>query len=646
MITLGDLQSFERSSSFEWLETNGLGGYASGTVSGANTRRYHGMLVPAMNPPVGRMVVVSKWEESILINGQQFDLSSNQYPGTIYPQGFQHLTRFERGLFPVFYYEADGVVVKKTIAMVHNRATTLVLYEVVKTPSPFTMEFLPLYSCKDFHAEAHANDHIHHHYLFQDDVFRTFNYQDCPEFFIKVPGSTFKESKNWYYRFEHALEKERGLDFQEDLFSHGRFSVELKSGAAFGVILSLDDPTGLDAMKLFEEEKKRREKLISKSDAANIQQLMLAADQFIVKRGEGFSIIAGYPWFADWGRDAMISLPGLCLTTGRYEEARQILLEFSKHVSDGMLPNRFPDYGERPEYNTIDATLWYFVSVYRYYQATQDSATIQTLLPVLEDIIHWHYKGTRFHIKVDKHDELLRGGLEGVQLTWMDAKVGDWVVTPRIGKPVEINALWYNALRITEFLLEETNQKRKAATERKRAEKVASHFMETFWYAKGGYLYDYVGDQGPDLAIRPNQIFAISLPFPLVDQAHARKILKVVEKELLTPKGLRSLSPRHPDYQPFYLGPGWQRDGAYHQGTVWSFLVGPYIDALMYAHGEAGRKSAAKLISQLIPHLEEGCIGSVSEIFDGEKPHPPRGACAQAWSVAEVLRVCKAYQLL
>ncbi len=640
-----ELNNFESARSLEWLETNGLGGYASSTVSGANSRRYHCLLVAAMHPPVGRMVLVSKLEEALQVGEQRFELGSNQYPGAIYPEGFKHLTKFERDLFPVFCFEAGGVVLKKTVACLHGENTTLVMYEVLQAPSPFVMEWIALYSCKDFHSEAHANDNIHHNYLFQDGVFRTFNYQGCPEFFISVPGSEFQEHKTWYYNFEHAVEHYRGLDFKEDLFTHGKFKRELKQGDCFGIVLSTEDPSGRDAVQLFNRERKRREEIVKGNVHQQWRALVLAADQFIVKRGELNTIIAGYPWFSDWGRDTMIALPGLCLATGRWNEARNILRKFSENVSEGMLPNRFPDYGEAPEYNTFDATLWFFVAVYKYYQASQDAEFVKEVLPVLQDIIQWHIKGTRYQIKVDESDGLLRGGQPGVQLTWMDAKVGDWVVTPRIGKPVEINALWYNALKIFSQLSKGIGAEGKINDVEELAKRVLSSFNEKFWNKEASSLYDCIADGSPNAEMRPNQLYAISLPFPLLTKEKAKKVLKAVEDHLATPKGLRSLNREHPDYKPSYGGTVWQRDGAYHQGTVWSFLIGPYIDAILFVEGAKGKPRASKILNEFLQHLDEGCVGSVSEIFDAELPHAPRGCFAQAWGVAEPLRVMAEHNL-
>lgn len=650
------LSDFDQARNLEWVETNGMGGYASSTVSGAHARRYHGLLVAALNPPVGRTVLLSKLEESILCNSGdetmsagevRFDLSANQYPGAIHPMGYTHLERFERDLFPTFYYNAAGVRLKKTIAAVQGENTTLVLYEVIEAPVAFTLELLPLYAARDFHSLSHASDSIGKQFLFDGGTFRTLNYHGGAELFIGIPNAEFTEQQGWYYNFEYAVEKYRGLEFKEDLYTHGKFSIKLKKSDTVGVIISTEDPAGKNALKLFAAEKRRREDLLKDFDwNDSLKSLALAADQFIVKRGERNTIIAGYHWFADWGRDTMISLPGLCLATGRYKEARQILQEFAESVSEGMLPNRFPDYGEAPEYNTIDATLWFFHAILQYYSHTKDKTFIKSVLPVLTDIIDWHYKGTRYQIKVDPVDELLQGGQDGVQLTWMDAKVGDWVVTPRKGKPVEINALWYNALRIVELLATEAGNKTEADKYGAKAGKVLISFNKQFWNQKGSCLYDYVDGDYRNDDLRPNQIFAVSLPFQLLSKERAKKVLEVVTKNLLTPKGLRSLSPLSPQYRPAYQGDIWQRDGSYHQGTVWSFLLGPYIDALFRVNGAKAKAEASRIVITFLEHLREAGVGTVSEIFDADPPHTSRGCIAQAWGVGEILRVVLEHNLI
>jgi predicted glycogen debranching enzyme len=639
------LKDYNTCRSLEWIETNGLGGYASGTVSGAHTRRYHGMLVAAMHPPVGRMVMVSKLDETIVVGDKRIELSANQYPGAVHPTGFQFLKSFERKFFPEFIFKAGDVEIKKTIACLHGENTTVIIYEVIEAKKNFTLELLPLYACRDFHSLAHANDSIGQPYLFQDGLFRTVNYPGCPEIFISVPGSNFTEAKNWYYNFEYAVEQYRGLDFKEDLYTHGKFLIELKKGSKLGIILSVDDPTGRDAFGLFETEKKRREIVTSQfSDKKMLQRLALAADQFIVKRGDLKTIIAGYHWFSDWGRDTMIALPGLCLATGRLDDAKNILKAFANSVHAGMLPNRFPDYGEAPEYNTIDATLWYFHAVFKYFKYSADKSFVESVVPILQGIIEWHYKGTRYNIHVDPEDELIYGGQDGVQLTWMDAKVGDWVVTPRKGKPVEINALWFNALKIMQSLLNEIGNAKEGEKYEMKADTVQKSFNAKFWNAKG-FLYDNIDGDYKDDSIRPNQIYAIALPFPLLTKEKAANVFKTVETQLLTPRGLRSLAASHKDYKPIYGGNPWHRDGSYHQGTVWSFLLGAYIDALILVKGDKGKADASKIIKKFLEHLDEAGVGSVSEIFDADPPHTSRGCIAQAWGVGEVLRVMVEHEL-
>jgi predicted glycogen debranching enzyme len=599
---------------------------------------------------VDRKVLVSKLEETIVMKSGNTDkfigipLSSNQYPGSLYPQGYNQLERFEQELFPVFYFKAGEVEIKKTIACVHGENTTLILYEVTRAPKEFEMELLPLYSARDFHTLSHCNDDINKQYVFNDNSLRIKNYIDQPEVFITVPGSSFTEEQNWYHNFEYSVEQGRGMDYVEDLYTHGKFIVKLKRGSKLGVILSTEDVSKRDGFQLFNKERKRRESLLKQRDD-QLDRLLLAGDKFIVKRGDGLkTIIAGYPWFSDWGRDTMISLPGLCLATGRFDDAKKILKTFSKYVSEGMLPNRFPDQGEIPAYNTIDASLWFFQAIYHYYKTTNDQRFVKSMLPVLEEIIQWHTKGTRFNIHVDENG-LLYGGQDGVQLTWMDAKVGDWVVTPRRGLAVEVNALWYNALCIMDFLLRETNKASKAEQYQLGAQKVADVFNDVFWNEEKGYLYDYIDGEYKNDDIRPNQIYAVSLPFPLLNTERSEKVFRVVESMLLTPRGLRSLSSDHKEYRHAYGGGIWSRDGAYHQGTVWSFLIGPFIDALIRVEGEFGMRDAQGLLNVFLTGLEDGCVGNISEIFDGEPPHTSRGCVAQAWGVAEALRVGVTYNL-
>ena len=643
----------------EWLETNGLGGWAGSSILGCNTRRYHGLLVAATKPPTERMVLLSKLDETIVANGGRFDLGTNQYSGDIiHPNGHQHLFSFAKELFPQWLYRVNDLQLKKTIAMVHNENTTLILYEVIKANEPFVLELLPLIAARGYHSLQHSSTNIFWDVHFENGIFKNQPFAGSPAIFISVPNSTYQHHPSWFYKFNYVVEKNRGLDFEEDLFNHGTISVTLKEGDKVGIIVSTEDPSGKNAHDLFEGEKQRKHKLVNHLNEESIdlsiaQHLALAADQFIVKRDEDLkTIIAGYHWFTDWGRDTMISLPGLCLTTGRYEDAKKIIAAFARNVSMGMLPNRFQDNDEPPEYNTVDGTLWYFVSIYKYLQHTNDIRfVLDKILPVLKDIVDWHFKGTRYNIHVDD-DGLLYAGEKGQQLTWMDVRIGDWVVTPRMGKPVEIQALWYNALKIFAELLELNDQMHDAEMVNVSAEKTKSSFLEKFWYAEGNYLYDVIDQDGcPDPTLRPNQLFAASLPFALIDEEQTAAILRAVEVKLYTPVGLRTLPQADPRYASAYCDSAYKRDSCYHQGTVWSWLLGPYANAIMYApqfvgsDGLSGKEKAENIIKNVKHHLNEACIGSISEIFDADAPHYPRGCVAQAWGVGEILRFIAEYSL-
>ncbi len=632
-------QNFEEAIRREWLETNGLGGWASSTISGAHSRRYHGLLVAATKPPVGRMVMLSKLDETIEIDGKRYDLSTNRYPGVVHPRGFEFLQTFEKDIFPQFEFEAGRVYVRKTIVAINGENTTVILYEVLEAPTGFTLELQPFMAPRDYHSMSHANDAIHRSAEFHNGIFRVRAYDGVPELFISVPGAAFESAPAWYNNFEYGAEQYRGLDFTEDLFTHGVFKRTLRKGDTLGVIVSIDPVEGRDAFQLVRFEQQRRMKLLDALPERDhfTETLALAADQFIVQRGEDLqTLIAGYHWFSDWGRDTMIALPGICLVTGRYGEAKKILRAFAQSVSQGMLPNRFPDAGEQPEYNTVDATLWFFVAIYKYLQYTNDEIVVRNeLMPVLRDIIRWHDHGTRYNIHVDT-DGLLHAGEPGVQLTWMDAKVGNWVVTPRQGKAVEINALWYNAIAIYAHLADRLRLPDEGFEERSANVKIA--FQRTFWNEKVGGLYDFVDGEYRDDAIRPNQIFALSLPFPLLAGGRAESILNLVADKLYTPVGLRSLSPDHPAYRLHYGGDQLMRDSAYHQGTVWSWLLGPYVSSMVSVRGEKAREEAERILKGIAPHFSEAGIGTISEIFDATQPHAPRGCIAQAWSVGEILR--------
>jgi predicted glycogen debranching enzyme len=645
------LKNFSASSQMEWLETNGLGGWAGSSLSGCNTRRYHGLLMAAIRPPAERMLLVSKLDETIISDGKRYELGTNDYGDTLSPEGFLFQYSFKKDLFPEWIYDTGGIRIRKTITMIYGENTTLIRYEVLKSEKAFILELLPLIAARGYHQLQHSYNNIFWNVDFKDGLFRNQPFDGAPDIYISVPGSAWHAVNKWYYKFNYLQEKYRGLDFEEDLFNHGIFSLTLKDGDALDIMISTENPAGKNVNTLFQTEKDRRMSLLTGVQGDMLRQLALAADQFIVKReipsdtegGEPISlktVIAGYHWFTDWSRDTMISLPGLCLHTGRFEDAKKILAVFAKSVSMGMLPNRFQDYNEPPEYNNVDGTLWYFNAVYSYLQKTGDREfVLHEILPVLKEIIDWHFKGTRYNIHVEP-DGLLYAGEAGQQLTWMDARIGGWVVTPRMGRPVEIQALWYNALKIFELMLLLNGEKVAAEEIKGRARLAKKSFDEKFWFEQGNYLYDNIDENGnPDTSLRPNQVFALCLNFQLVDGDRAERIMEIIRAKLYTPVGLRSLSPDDPRYKGQYGGSPLSRDSAYHQGPVWSWLLGPFIEAGMKTGGETYRAEASGMIDRFAYHLNEGCIGSVSEIFDGDAPHHPRGCVAQAWGVAEMLRV-------
>jgi predicted glycogen debranching enzyme len=637
----------------EWLETNGLGGFASSTIAGLNTRRYHGLLTGATKPPVGRLVLLSKLEEVLIINGQRYELSANEYPGIIHPQGHQHLKRFRLDPFPVFTYELEGLQLEKSVFMIQGENGTVIQYELRPTGGEtgvparpaggtLTLELCPLIAFRDYHSTTHQNDALNPHVQSQHNVATVAPYEGLPALHFSHDGEELEATGLWYRNFEYRAELERGLDFREDLFSPFTLRFDLSHRASATVIASTERHDARRAPELRRAEAKRRKAVLaaSPSDDQLVQTLVTAADQFIVARGDQKTIIAGYHWFSDWGRDTMVALPGLALVTGRTDVAKSILLEFARHVDRGMLPNRFPDAGEQPEYNTVDATLWFFEAVRSLAEHGDTLKFIRAnLYDVLADIVAWHARGTRYGIRVDD-DGLLASGEPGVQLTWMDAKVGDWVVTPRYGKAVEIQALWYNALRIMERLAKEFGDEGGTTRYAEIAARAKHRFNQVFWNEAAGCLYDVIDGDARDGSIRPNQIFAVSLRHTMLSREQARRVVEVIERELLTPYGLRTLAPGDPQYRGRYEGDQRSRDGAYHQGTVWAWLMGPFITAYLKVHGRTknGREKAAQWLGGFREHLSDAGLGQISEIFDGDAPHRPRGCIAQAWSVSELLR--------
>lgn len=642
--------SFERNictdldaaSSREWLETNGIGGFASSTVSGMNTRRYHGLLVAATQPPVGRLVLVSKFEETLIAETGRIDLSANRYDGAIHPRGFLHLSGFRLDPWPVYTYDVAGMHIDKSVFMVHGSNTTVITYQLRGSGEsvPVQLQVRPLIAARDYHSTTHENESVAQDYENATNRLMYSPYRDVPAIHIGHNASFVEHQGYWYRGFVYSVEQERGLDFKEDLFNPFALTFDLSQGPAY-IILSTE-PNDVIAVSKFEvAERRRRSEIVAAIPGSDefSSALVTAADQFIARRGAGHTILAGYPWFTDWGRDTMISLPGLTISTGRYDVARDILQTFSEHVSEGMLPNLFRDDGSSAEYNTVDAALWYFEAVRTYLDATGDEQFVRSLFPVLADIIDWHLRGTRYGIRV-LDDGLLHAGVPGVQLTWMDAKVGDKVITPRAGKPVEVQALWFNALRIMSDLAERFGSRSLKNKYDDVSARLQCTFNRLFWNESTQCLYDVVNGGYPDSSIRPNQIFAISLAYSMLPAERAASVLHVVERDLLTPFGLRSLAPSDPNFSPKYRGGPAERDSVYHQGTVWPWLLGPFIQAYLRVHqySEAAYARCSESLKPVQAHLSEAGLGQISEVCDATAPFTQGGCFAQAWSVAEVLR--------
>ena len=636
----GDL---DRARKLEWLETNGLGGFASSTIVGLNTRRYHGLLTAAIKPPAARYLLLSKLEETLLIDGRHYDLACNQYAGAVYPQGHRYLKEFRLDPFPTFVYEVEQAEITKRVFMPHGENTVVVEYAARLPPGAREawLELRPLIAFRDYHSTTHHNDAINRTVQSDAGLAGVTPYPGLPTLYFAHDANSLEASGNWYFNFEYESERERGLDSQEDLFNPLvlRFALQRQAGAT--VIASTQPHSAGNAAALRKREIDRRNRIaaLARSTDPLVAQLTRAADQFIVRRGNLHSVIAGYHWFADWGRDTMISLPGLTLLTGRPEIARDVLEAFVASADQGMLPNRFPESGETPEYNTADAALWLFEAIRSFLQYTGDVSFVRGLYPKLREILEWHFKGTRFGIRADS-DGLLLCGEPGVQLTWMDAKAGDWVVTPRIGKPVEIQALWHNALRIGADLAARLGDAEGARAFTGRAAQARESFEAQFWNAQAGCLYDVIHGDSRDASLRPNQIFAVSLHYDLMPLERQRSVVDTAERELLTPFGLRTLSPKDGRYRPRYEGGVRDRDGAYHQGTVWPWLMGPFLTAYVKVHGRSqeSRKQARAWLAPFEEYARTAGLGQIPEIADGDPPHTPRGCIAQAWSVAELLR--------
>ncbi|MBK9153424.1 MAG: glycogen debranching enzyme family protein [Chloracidobacterium sp.] len=633
----------DAASSREWLETNGIGGFASGTISGTNTRRYHSVLTAAQDPPLGRVRLLSKFEETFVLGGRSVELSSNQFPGAVEPKGHEMLSSFRMNPFPVWTFEIDGIVLEKCLFMPHGLNTTYLRWTIAGAGhSDAELILRPLLSSVDYHGIRHESDGTSFGFEAKDGEVLVSASDTEVTCRLLHKGAEIIPTGYWYRDFEYAIEQERGFEHREDLYQPFELRFRLSQGAA-EVTVTTEAGKIQEFAAARKAEIERRAELVRKSGARSDagKQLVLAADQFVVKRGAGHTVVAGYPWFTDWGRDTMIALPGLTLATGRPEVAREILLEYSTHISEGMIPNRFPDEGSEADHNTVDATLWYFEAVRAFLASTKEYKFVRkNLYEKLAEILARHLYGTRYNIHVDT-DGLLYAGSPDVQLTWMDAKVGDLVITPRTGKPVEVQALWYNALRTMESLAARFGDHEDEKRYRAMAELCSLSFNGSFWNRDEECLFDVVSNGESDPSIRPNQIFAVSLHHSMLDAERAAKVVARVEKDLLTPVGLRSLARSDPRYRPVYEGSPLERDSAYHQGTVWAWLIGPFVDAYRKVNpaGPVTERRITDITSELMSHLYEAGIGQISEIFDGDPPHRPRGCFAQAWSVAELLRV-------
>ena len=626
----------------EWLEPDGLGGFASGTVSGVRTRRYHAVLLPATTPPTGRMTLVNGFDAWVELAGTRIALSSQRYqPDVVSPDGAERIEAFTREPWPTWTYRlSPELAVQQEIFVPHGQPTAVVRWTLVAAPANTRIQLVvrPLLSGRDYHAMHHENGSCRIEPHVAGDTARWHLYDGVPDIVSRANG-VYTHDPAWYRNFLYTAERERGLDASEDLLSPGRLTFELSEAAAVWMlsagahVATADLVATVDALRHYERTRR----------AAFATSLERAADAYLVKRGEGSTVIAGYPWFTDWGRDTFIALRGLCLASGRYDDARSILLEWSGTVSQGMLPNRFADAGKTPEFNAVDASLWFVVAVRELVDAADAGkaalpvADRERLLVAVTRILERYSAGTRYDIRLDE-DGLLACGVPGVQLTWMDAKVGDWVVTPRIGKPVEVQALWLSALAFAS----RRDARWQAAYARGRVS-----FANKFWNPDGQFLHDVVDvdhvSGRVDPAFRPNQIFAVGgLGDTLLDPDRTRMVVDAVERRLLAPLGLRSLAPGEPGYVAHYIGGPLERDGAYHQGTVWPWLLGPFVQAWLAVRedtDQARREARQRFVAPLLAHLDDAGLGHVSEITDADAPFTPRGCPFQAWSMGELLRI-------
>ncbi len=647
----------------EWLATNGLGGYASGTISGSVTWRYHGLLIAALPAPFGRMIMLNHLAEYFQFpDGRLLQIGGEEpsQPEDSAATNFITEFRLENGL-PIWRYEAEGIVLEKYVLFLYGQNTVHVHYRLLSKQENVRLQLRPSLHFRGHGENVNAGPLEGYHLNLSGTQYEVIQESMLPRLRMVLHGdeAAFTYDGGARREIHYLKEAERGYQARGSLWSPGHFSLTLRprrdgtliaSTEWWSTMLSL---TPEEAIGFYHT---RHRRLISIAEAearaSPAADLVLAADQFIITPAgriqdaarahaagdETRTVIAGYHWFTDWGRDTMISLEGLTLATGRFTEAGWILRTFAHYMRHGLIPNLFPEGKNDGLYHTADATLWFFHALDRYVELTGDRGTLRLILPKLRDSVEHHLRGTRFGIQVDARDGLLRQGAPGYALTWMDAKVEDWVVTPRRGKAVEINGLWYNALRLLEDWLREEHQEESAQAMAEHARRARESFNRCFWCADRNHLYDVIdGEQGDDSACRPNQLLAFSLKHPVLEEKYWAPVLEVVRQKLLTPRGLRTLSPDHPDYKPKYFGDLRARDAAYHQGTVWAWLLGPFVDAWLKVYPQ-DRAGARMFLEGIGPHLDDGCIGSINEIFDAEPPFSPRGCISQAWSVAEVVR--------
>lgn len=637
---------FENGIKREWMLTNGIGGFAGSTLINCNIRRYHGLLVAALNPPASRHLVVSGLHEAVESDNEVSYLANFECNGNYHAEGFHHITYFNNDNLPTWICRTNALEFTKEIWMIYGQNTTVVRYHIKNYSKSSKLTLHPLVNFRDYHGER-----------VDFSPFEVFLHSNCTEVrfdrnnLVRLKmigeGAEFYPEKDVFYNMSYRKEAERGLNDRENQFMPGFFEVNLAPNEEkrVDIVFTVEDDINIDVNKSYKEAVERGNKLVKKAGYSDefVNSLVKASDAFIVDRNStnGKTIIAGYPWFTDWGRDTLIALTGLTISTKRYDDAKSILKTFMKYIKDGLLPNVFPDFGEKPGYNTVDASLWFFEAVYNYYKATKDEKFLKEVYPKLEEIFR-RYRESKEDIEKKETeivyscpDDLIYQGNEYTQLTWMDAKVGDYVVTPRFGKAVEINALWYNAVMI---LAELSGKLKKEDIYSSLAKRIKKSFISTFWYEKGQYLYDVVNEHGTDTSIRPNQIFAVALNFPVIKDAKAKKIFMNVAENLYTPVGLRTLAPSDSRYRAIYIGDIWQRDTAYHQGTVWTWPMGAFITAGKRLKIKDKRFTTAKIIDNIKYTLKEETLGQINEIFDAEPPFSPRGCYAQAWSVGEILR--------